>query len=34
MMKELLAEIATQYGFEFVAVEVMPDQLHLLKHTS
>ena len=24
-LKELLAEIATQYGFEFVAVEVMPD---------
>jgi putative transposase len=28
-MKELLAEIATHYGFEILAVEVMPDQVHL-----
>ena len=26
---ELLAEIATQYGFEIRAVEVMPDPVHL-----
>ncbi len=28
-LKELLAEIATQYGFEILAVEVMPDHVHL-----
>ena len=28
-MKELLAEIATQNGFEILAVEVMPDHVHL-----
>jgi putative transposase len=28
-LKELLAEIATQYGFEIMAVEVMPDHVHL-----
>jgi putative transposase len=28
-LKELLAEIATQYGFEILAVEVMPDYVHL-----
>ncbi len=28
-MKELLAEIAIQYGFEILAVEVMPDHVHL-----
>lgn len=28
-LKELLAEIATQYGFEILAVEVMPDDVHL-----
>jgi putative transposase len=27
-LKELLAEIATQYGFEILAVEVMPDHVH------
>ena len=27
-LKELLAEIATQYGFEILAVEVMPDHGH------
>jgi putative transposase len=28
-LKELLAEIATQYGLEILAVEVMPDHVHL-----
>jgi putative transposase len=28
-LKELLAEIAKQYGFEILAVEVMPDHVHL-----
>jgi putative transposase len=28
-LKEILAEIATQYGFEILAVEVMPDHVHL-----
>lgn len=28
-LKELLAEIATQYRFEILAVEVMPDHVHL-----
>jgi putative transposase len=28
-LKELLAEIATQYGFEILAVEVMSDHVHL-----
>jgi putative transposase len=28
-LKELLAEIAMQYGFEILAVEVMPDHVHL-----
>jgi putative transposase len=28
-LKALLAEIATQYGFEILAVEVMPDHVHL-----
>ena len=28
-LKELLVEIATQYGFEILAVEVMPDPVHL-----
>jgi putative transposase len=28
-LKELLAEIATQYGFEILAVEVMPGHVHL-----
>lgn len=28
-LKELLAEIATQYGFEILAVEVTPDHVHL-----
>ena len=28
-MKELLAEIATQYGLEIWAVEVMPEHVHL-----
>ena len=28
-LKELLAEIATQYEFEILAVEVMPDHVHL-----
>jgi putative transposase len=28
-LKELLAEIATQNGFEILAVEVMPDHVHL-----
>ena len=28
-LKELLAEVATQYGFEILAVEVMPDHVHL-----
>lgn len=28
-LKELLAEIATQYGFEILAVEVMLDHVHL-----
>lgn len=28
-LKELLAEIAAQYGFEILAVEVMPDHVHL-----
>jgi putative transposase len=28
-LKELLAEIAPQYGFEILAVEVMPDPVHL-----
>jgi putative transposase len=28
-LKELLAEIAMQYGFEIMAVEVMPDHVHL-----
>lgn len=28
-LKELLADIATQYGFEILAVEVMPDHVHL-----
>jgi len=28
-LKELLAEIAVQYGFEILAVEVMPDPVHL-----
>jgi REP-associated tyrosine transposase len=27
--RELLAEIARQYGFEVLAVEVMPDHVHL-----
>jgi putative transposase len=29
-LKEWLTEIATQYGFEIRAVEVMPDHVHLL----
>ena len=29
-LKELLAEIARQYRFEILAVEVMPDHVHLL----
>jgi putative transposase len=29
-LKELLAEIATQYRFEILAVEVMPDHVRLL----
>jgi putative transposase len=28
-LKELLAEIAAQYGFEILAVEVMPNHVHL-----
>lgn len=28
-LKELLSEIASQYGFQIVAVEVMPDHVHL-----
>ncbi len=28
-LKELLAEIAMQYGFEILAVKVMPDHVHL-----
>lgn len=28
-LKILLAEIATQYGFEILAAEVMPDHVHL-----
>jgi putative transposase len=28
-LKELLAEIAIQYGFEILAVEVMPDHVHV-----
>jgi len=28
-LKELLAEIATQYGLEILAVEVMPEHVHL-----
>ena len=28
-LKERLAEIATQYGFEIMAVEVLPDQVDL-----
>jgi len=28
-LKELLAEIAAQYGFEILAVEVMPDHVDL-----
>jgi putative transposase len=28
-LKELLAEIATQNGFEILAVEVMPEHIHL-----
>ncbi len=28
-LKELLSEIASQYGFRIVAVEVMPDHVHL-----
>jgi len=28
-LRELLAEIAMQYGFEMLAVEVMPDHVHL-----
>jgi putative transposase len=28
-LKERLAEIDTQYGFEILAVEVMPDHVHL-----
>lgn len=28
-LKELLAQIAAQYGFEILAVEVMPDHVHL-----
>ena len=28
-LKELLAEVAMQYGFEILAVEVMPDHVHL-----
>jgi putative transposase len=28
-LKELLVEIATQYGFEILAVEVMPEHVHL-----
>jgi putative transposase len=28
-LKERLAEIATQYGFEILAIEVMPDHEHL-----
>ncbi len=28
-LKNLLAEIAQQYGFEILAVEVMPDHVHL-----
>lgn len=28
-LKELLAQIATQYGFEILAIEVMSDHVHL-----
>jgi len=28
-LKELLAEVAIKYGFEILAVEVMPDHVHL-----
>ena len=28
-LKELLAEVASKYGFEILAVEVMPDHVHL-----
>ncbi len=33
-LKELLAEIATHCGFEILAVEVMPDQMHLFVSAS
>ena len=33
-MKELLAKIATQYVFEVMAVEVVPDHVHLFVSAS
>ena len=32
-LKNLLAEIAAQYGFEILVVEVMPDHVHLFVST-
>jgi putative transposase len=32
-LKERLAEIATQYGLEILAVEVMPDHVHVFVST-
>lgn len=32
-LKELLSEIASQYGFQIMAVEVMPDHVHLFVST-